>query len=320
MPAASAAAPPVNLGTAANFAVLAASTVTNTGPTTVTGDLGLSPGTAVTGFPPGNVVGTVHAADGVAAQAQADLTTAFNTIGALPPTSTIPVELGGTTETPGVYASPAGTFGITGTVTLDAEGDPNAVFIFKADSTLITASASNVNLVNGAQASNVYWEVGSSATLGTYSILRGSILAQASITITTGATVNGRALARAGAVTLDTDTINRPAASQGAVTTATTTELRTSADIGPLGAPITLTAAVAAKTGNAIPTGLVVFMNRSTFLGVATLDNTGHAAFTTASLPIGLNAVKAVYIGVDGFETSASPSVYILTGFTWPAT
>jgi hypothetical protein len=109
-----------------------------------------------------------------------------------------------------VYDSPAGTFGITGTLTLDAKGDPNAVFIFKAESTLITASKSSVKLVNGAQSSNVFWQVGSSATLGTHSLIRGNILALASITVTTGVTVDGRTMARTAAVTLDSDTITLP--------------------------------------------------------------------------------------------------------------
>ena len=149
--------------------------------TTVDGDLGLSPGTSVTGFAPGQVDGTFHAADAVALQAKSDLVAAYDDAAGRPTTATVPVELGGSTKTPGVYASPAGTFGITGTLTLDAQGDPNAVFIFKAASTLITASASSVDLVNGARSSNVFWIVGSSATLGTYSILRGNILAMASI-------------------------------------------------------------------------------------------------------------------------------------------
>jgi hypothetical protein len=208
LPSGASAATLVPLGTAANFAVLAASTITNTGATTVNGDLGLSPGTSVTGFPPGQVNGTVYTAGAVAAQAQADLTSAYNNAATQPVTATIGTELGGTTETPGVYNSAAGTFGITGTLTLDAQGNPNAVFIFQAASTLITASASNVVLINGAQASNVFWVVGSSATLGTSSTLQGNILALTSITVTTGTTIDGRALARNGAVTLDTDTIN----------------------------------------------------------------------------------------------------------------
>jgi hypothetical protein len=209
-PAAQAATAPVSLGTAGNYAVLAGSTITNTGPTTINGDLGLSPGTAVTGFPPGHVNGTVNTADATALQAKNDLTTAYNDAAARTSTATVPVELGGTTKTPGVYESPAGTFGITGTLTLDAQGDPNAVFIFQAASTLITASASTVNLVNGADADNVFWKVGSSATLGTYSTLRGNVLALASITVTTGVTVDGRTLARNAAVTLDTNTITSP--------------------------------------------------------------------------------------------------------------
>jgi uncharacterized repeat protein (TIGR01451 family) len=202
-----AATAPVPLGNAAGFAVLAGSTVTNTGPTTISGDVGLSPGTSVTGFPPGVVNGTIHAADSSALRAQLDLTGAYDNAAARTVTATIPTELGGTTQTPGVYNSAAGTFGITGTVTLDALGDPNAVFIFQAASTLITAAASNVNLVNGAQAANVFWVVGSSATLGTSSTLNGNILALTSITVNTGTTINGRALARNSAVTLDSDTI-----------------------------------------------------------------------------------------------------------------
>ena len=149
----------------------------------------------------------VHVSDIGSIAIQNDLPAAYSAAAASPVTASIPTELGGTTETPGVYASPAGTFGITGTLTLDAQGDPNAIFIFQAASTLITASASSVELVNGAQASNVFWVVGSSATLGTYSTFSGNIMALASITVTTGVTIHGRALARTAAVTLDTDTI-----------------------------------------------------------------------------------------------------------------
>jgi Ice-binding-like len=202
------AAAPVPLGTADNFAVLAGSTVTNTGPTVVNGDLGLSPGTSVTGFPPGTVNGTQHITDAVAAQAQTDLTTAYNDAAAQAPTGTVSADLGGQTLTPGVYNS-ASSLGLTGALTLDAQGNANAVFIFQAGSTLTTASASSVNLVNGAQACNVFWQVGSSATLGTASTFRGTILALTSITVTTGATVDGRVLARNAAVTLDTNTITR---------------------------------------------------------------------------------------------------------------
>ncbi|MFC4536496.1 ice-binding family protein [Sphaerisporangium dianthi] len=201
---------PVQLQTARAFAVMAGSTVTNTGATTVTGDLGLSPGTAVTGFPPGTVTGTIHAADATAAQAQADLTTAYTDAAGRTPTATVATQLGGTTLTPGVYNSAAGTFAITGNLTLDAQGDPTAVFIFQAASTLITASAGTVTLTGGAQAHNVFWQVGSSATLGTDSSFAGNILALTSITLTTGTSLTGRALARNGAVTLDTNAIVKP--------------------------------------------------------------------------------------------------------------
>jgi hypothetical protein len=202
---------PVPLGGADIFAVLAGTTVTNTGPTVVNGDLGVSPGTAITGFPPGVVNGTIHSADAVAAQAQIDLTTAYNNAAGQPVTATVGTELGGTTLPPGVYNSASGTFEITGTLTLDAQGNPNAIFIFKTASTLVTAAGnSQVNLINGAQSCNVFWQVGSSATLGTNTLFRGNILALTSITATTGAVVDGRLLARNGAVTLDTNTVTRP--------------------------------------------------------------------------------------------------------------
>ena len=199
--------PPVGLGTADSFAVLAGSTVTNTGPSTVNGDLGLHPGTSITGFPPGTVNGTIHGPDAVALQAQTDVTTAYNdAAGRLPPLA-IPADLGGLTLTAGVYKR-ASSLGLTGAVTLDAQGNPNSVFVFQAGSTLTTASASRVNLINGAQACNVYWQVGSSATLGTTSNFSGVIMAMQSISMNNGVTVLGRAFARNGAVTMINDNIS----------------------------------------------------------------------------------------------------------------
>lgn len=202
---------PVGLGTADSFAVLGGTTVTNTGPTVVSGDLGVSPGSAVTGFPPGLVInGAIHVADAVALQAQSDLTTAYNDAAGRPCTLDLSgVDLGTQTLTDGTYCF-SSSAQLTGTLTLNGEGNPNAVFIFQIGSTLTTAPASTVSLINGAQACNVYWQVGSSATLGTTTTFRGSILALTSIALQTGAIiVEGRALARNGAVTLDTNTITR---------------------------------------------------------------------------------------------------------------
>ncbi len=203
---------PVGLGTAGAFAVLAGTTVTNTGPSIISGDLGVSPGTAVTGFPPGIVTnGTIHSADGVAAGAQSDLTTAYNDAAGRSPTANVPGFIGaGQTLAPGVYKA-SSSLDVGGSLTLDAGGDPNAVFIFQAPSTLVTDSASSIILIGDAQACNVFWQVGSSATLGTSSAFSGSILALTSISVNTGDTIAGRALARNGAVTLDDDTITVPA-------------------------------------------------------------------------------------------------------------
>lgn len=212
----------VGLGTADSFAVLGGSTVTNTGPSVISGDLGVSPGTAVTGFPPGTVTnGTIHAADAVAAQAQADTTIAYDDAAGRSPTATITADLGGQTLVPGVYRGSS--LGLTGTLTLDAQGDQGAVFIFQAASTLITASGSRVALINGAQACNVFWQVGSSATLGTNSVFVGTILALTSVTADTGTSAAGRLLARNGAITLDSNTVTRSTCAAAASPTPTAT-------------------------------------------------------------------------------------------------
>jgi hypothetical protein len=207
---------PITLGTSCGFGILAATpSVTNTGATHVTGDVGIWPAASITGFPPGTLTGTEHTGDAVAMQAQSDLTTAYNAAAGAPGGAALTADIGGQTLPPGVYKATS-TLGITGNLTLDGSTDPNGTWIFQVGSALTTAAgapgapASQVLLIGGAQAHNVFWELGSSGTLGTYSLMQGTIMAQASITLGTGATLNGRALARTGAVTLDTNPVNVP--------------------------------------------------------------------------------------------------------------
>ena len=194
------------------FGVLGGSTVTNTAtPTIVNGNLGVSPGSAVTGFPPGVVTGgTIHAADLVAAQAQSDLTTLYNQLaGTACTTDLTGQDLGGLTRSHREYIALRPRLSWTGTLTLNSwQGNPNAVFIFKIGSTLTTASASSVVLINGASSCGVFWQVGSSATLGSGASLAGNIVALTSITLNTGASATGRLLARNGAVTLDDNQVH----------------------------------------------------------------------------------------------------------------
>lgn len=199
----------ISLGTAETFAVLAGSTVTNTGLSVITGDVGVSPGTAVTGFPPGVVVppGMIHSADAVASQAQADLTAAYDAIVATPTLIDLTgTDLGGLTLPPSVYGFDTSAQ-LTGTLTLDAQGNPDAVFLFKIGSTLTTATGSSVVVINGGSNCRVFWQVGSSATFGTGTSFVGNVLALTSITLTTGASTSGRVLARNGAVTLDSNDV-----------------------------------------------------------------------------------------------------------------
>jgi hypothetical protein len=201
-----AAATAVPLAQTDSFSVLAGAGITNTGPTTVSADIGTFPTTSISGLGSLTVGGANHAGDAVTQQSKTDLITAYNVAAGEGPTNPVTADLGGLTLLPGVYNS-ASSMGLTGALTLNAQGDPNSVFVFQMGSSLTTASGSQVNLINGAQACNVYWQVGSSATLGTGSSFIGTILALTSITVTTGVTIDGRVLARNGAVTLDTDTI-----------------------------------------------------------------------------------------------------------------
>jgi hypothetical protein len=228
--------PTVPLGTSADYAVLGGSTVTNTGPSTLDGSLGLWPGTSITGFPPGKVLpsGTTDRTNAAAQQAQSDLTAAYGNAAGRSVGTTTTADLSHLILGPGVYAGPSRSpLGLTGPLVLDGAGDPSSVFIFLTDSTLITGSSSTVRLINGAQECNVFWQVGSSATLGTDSVFRGNILALTSITVTTGVIVYGRALARNGAVTLDNDTFVEPTCSQPGVLPGTTASTAPSGGSGP---------------------------------------------------------------------------------------
>ena len=203
----------VPLGTSVNYSVLGASTVTNTGPSVLNASLGLWPGSSITGFPPGLVVapGTTQTTTPAAQQAQSDLTAAYLDAAGRSINATTTADLANLNLVAGVYSGPSKSpLSLTGPLVLDGAGNNDSVFIFQTNSTLTTASSSTITLINGAQECNVFWQVGSSATLGTGSVFAGNILALSSITVTTGVTVHGRALARNAAVTLDTDTFTVP--------------------------------------------------------------------------------------------------------------
>ncbi len=200
---------PVSMAGATSLAILAGSSISNTGSTNVTGDMGLSPGTSVGGFPPGILVGTLHINDAIANQAKSDLTAAYNDAAGRTATDivTLSGNIGGLTLTPGLYKSTSTLSISSGDVTFDAKGNANAVFIIQIASAFTTTSGRKVFLSGGAQASNIFWQIGSSATFGTTSSLKGTFMAMQSITFNTGATLNGRALARTGAVVMAGNTI-----------------------------------------------------------------------------------------------------------------
>jgi Ice-binding-like len=203
------------LGAACTYGILGATpVVSSVGPTVVTGDVGIWPAASITGFPPGTLTGTEHLGDANAMMAQGALTTAYNAAAGAAGGTVLTADIGGQTLPAGVYKTTSAqpTLGITGNLTLNGGGDPNSTWIFQIMSSLTTAAGnSQVILENGASAHNVFWQVGSSATLGTNTIFQGTILADVSITLTTGATLDGRALASTGAVSLDSNPVNVPA-------------------------------------------------------------------------------------------------------------
>jgi hypothetical protein len=310
----------ISLGTAQNFGVLAGSTVTNTGATTVNGNVGVSPGSAVTGFPPGVIVGgAIHSNDAVAMQAQNDLTTAYNNIAATPCNVDLTgQDLGGQTLTPGVYCFTTSAQ-ITGALTLNALGNANALFLFKIGSTLTTASASSVTVINngGSSCNKVFWQVGSSATLGTSSSFTGDILALASITATTGANTNGRALARNGAVTLDGNNVNTCGVSLCPIITVNPASLPN----GVVGTAYSQTVTASGGTApylfslssGALPTGLL--LNGATGAITGTPTAAGTFTFTiTATDANGCNGSRLYEISI----ASAGCPVITLSPTTLP--
>ncbi|GAA3088881.1 hypothetical protein GCM10010485_28880 [Streptosporangium carneum] len=316
---------PVNLGSAASFGVLAGSTVANVNLTDVAGDLGVGAGGTISGFPPGTVSGATHNGDAAATQALAAATAAYNDITARTPVTTVPTQLGGTTKTPGVYDTANGNLAIAGTLTLDAQSDPDALFIFKG-ATLSTASVSNVALIGGAQEDNVFWQLSDSATLGTLSTFRGNVLASDSVSVNNGAAVYGRLFALTDTVTLQ-GTASIP---KTRITVPnnppTTTALTTSGSPSAAGQQVTFTATVSPVTGSLSPQGQVAFKDGLTVIGTSTANGSGVATLTTSALSAGNHSIVAVYLGGDTpsgegtvhFAPSASaPVIQIVTASLW---
>jgi hypothetical protein len=304
----------VGLGTSAAYSVLGGQTVTNTGPTTLSGDLGVSPGTAITGFPPGTAFGATHAGDAPAAQAQSDLTSAYTDAAGRSPTANVTGDLVGRTLTAGVYSS-SGPLSLSGTLTLDGQGDPSSVFIFQAASTLITASASHVSLINDAQPCNVFWQVGSSATLGTASSFVGTVMALTSISVTTSATVTGRALARNGQVSLDDNTFTAPACAGTPPTTTTSTTASTTTTTASTSTTTTQPTTTTTKPGPgpiAVPTTSTTVKTGSPSTtavpGTGTAGSTPGAGSTVGSGTATATGLSSVPSGPGSGSAVPSPS------------
>jgi len=286
------------LGSAAPFGVLAGSTVTNTGSSVIGGHVGVSPGGAITGFPPGTISSgsSFHVANGTSAAAQVSLTAAYNDLAGQAPTQNLSgQDLGGMTLTSGVYRFDSSAQ-LTGNLTLNAQGSTNSAWIFQIGSALTTASNSSVTMINGGSLCNVYFQVGSSATLGTTTSLIGNILALTSITLNTGATITGRALARNGAVTLDTNTTTAASCS-------------TTPGVGgtqPAGCP------VVGLSPATVPNGSVGVVYSQQFAGSS---GTAPYVYSTdsASLPAGLNLTT-------GGLLSGTPTASLAQTFTIRAT
>ncbi|MFI7706022.1 ice-binding family protein [Nonomuraea sp. NPDC049480] len=285
----------MDLGYAAECVAIAGEMVSNTNLTTITGDLVVSPGSEVIGFPPGEVRGEIYLGGSEATAMKNDAVAAYRDADRRSSNSVIPPDLGGRTLSPGVYESTDGTFRIDGTLTLDAGGDPDAVFIFQADSALTTARVSNIDLLNGAQDDHVFWQVGDAARLGKYSTFRGNLLAWNSISVAFGAAVYGRTMALNEALHFEGTDILPATRVTLPGNPPTETSITSSPNPSRMGQPVTFTATVSGDVQGFRPTGTVLFMEGTTIIGSAYADPTGVARFTTSELSRGVHEIHAVY-------------------------
>ncbi|TKA65270.1 hypothetical protein B0A49_11222, partial [Cryomyces minteri] len=298
----------LTLGSASSFSVLGASTVTSTGLTVLTGDVGVSPGTAITGFPPGVFTGTLHSADAVALAAQADAHTAYNAAAGLAPTQSLTgQDLGGLTLGPGVYNF-ASSGGLTGVLTLDAGGNANAQFVFQFGSTITTATASQVVLINGAKPCNVFWQVGSSATLGTGTMFAGNVIALASVTANSNVMAQGGLFALNAAVTMINDQITSQGTCGAAVivlqptTSSTTTTLATSTTpLAPATTATTTTTVIVTVTAPTSPASTVTVTNTA-------LSSTTSTVTVTTGTTSTVTATSTVTSTQTTTKTASTPS------------
>ncbi len=317
---------PVSIGSASSYAVLGTTLVRNVNQTSLMGNLGVSPSGSIAGFPPGTVTGTIHANDANAASARSDAVAAYNDIAGRTGATNVNAELGGTTKTPGLYTTSGGNFTITGTLTLDAQSDPDAVFIFRGN-TLAAANVSNIDLVGGAQANNVFWEFVGDTNFGQNCTFRGNVLTQATATISFGASIFGRVLALAEDVQIQGTNNDLPSTLVIVPNDPpTTTTLTVSQNPSAQGQPVTFTATVNAVSGSIVPAGQVAFKDGTTVLAIVYDQSVGSVTYTTSSLSAGKHSITAVYLGGNTPDNEAiihfapsksSPITQVVTASLW---
>ncbi|SFG61485.1 Ig-like domain (group 3) [Actinopolymorpha cephalotaxi] len=288
----------VDLGDGASFAVFAGRSVINENTdTTVAGNLGVSPGEAVVGFPPGLVLdGDVHAGDALAASARDDFVAVYDDLSSRGPVATVPTELGGTTKGPGIYTTPGGAFTINGTLTLDGQRDPDAIFVFRATD-LEAAQVSNITLVRGAQIDNVYFVLTGSATLGQWVTFQANVLAQGDVEVSAGAVTFGRLVALSESVRMNTDASSLSTHISLPNNPPTTTTLTASPNPSRPDEAVTFVATVMPVVVGPQPQGEVVFKDGATIIGSDLLNASGTATFKTSALSLGEHAITAEYLG-----------------------